>query len=41
MKGVPAMTIHEKLALMEAMKAQNAQRVKEYMNQLTAAEADQ
>lgn len=35
------MTIREKLALMEAMKAQNAQRVKEHLNQLAAAEADQ
>lgn len=32
------MTTREKLALMETMKAQNAQRVKEY---LTAAEAGQ
>lgn len=35
------MTIREKLALMETMKVQNAQRVKEYLNQLAATEADQ
>jgi hypothetical protein len=35
------MTTREKLALMETMKAQNAQRVKEYLNQLAAAETDQ
>ena len=32
------MTVYEKLTLMEAMKAKNAQRVKEY---LAAVEADQ
>lgn len=33
------MTIREKLALMETMKAKNAKRVKEYLNQRASEEA--
>lgn len=35
------MTIREKLTLMENMKAQNAQRAKEYLAFVEAAEPDQ